>query len=108
MQKNPNIEKIIFKVVQMKFLAMHITNQKLCFYIFTVGNLQNIFMEHDLNILMIFGIKKNNNFDPYNVLLSIATNIPVLLVTAFVLQGHICKHTHISHQSVRGDDVRDL
>ncbi len=27
------------------------------------------------------------NFDPYNVLLSIATNIPVLLMTAFVLQG---------------------
>ncbi len=24
---------------------------------FTVGNLQNIFMEHDLYILMIFGIK---------------------------------------------------
>ncbi len=29
-QKNLNIEKIIFKVVQIKFLAMHITNQKLC------------------------------------------------------------------------------
>ncbi len=26
-QKNQNIEKIIFKVVQMKFLAMHITNK---------------------------------------------------------------------------------
>ncbi len=37
----------------MKFLAMHITNQKLSFDIFTVGNLLNIFMEHDLNILMI-------------------------------------------------------
>ncbi len=48
MQKNLNIEKIIFKVVQMKFLAMHITNQKLSFDIFTVGNLLNIFMEHDL------------------------------------------------------------
>ncbi len=57
MQKNLNIEKIIFKVVQMKFLAMHITNQKLCFDILMVGNLQNIFMEHDLNILLIFGIK---------------------------------------------------
>ncbi len=32
-----------------------------------------------------------DNFDPYNVLLSIATNIPVLLMTVFVLQGHICK-----------------
>ncbi len=29
------------------------------------------------------------NFDPYNVLLAIATNIAVLLMTAFVLQGHI-------------------
>ncbi len=74
----------------MKFLAMHITNQKLGFDIFMVGNLQNIFMEHDFNILMIFGIKGNiYNFDPYNVLLAIATNIPVLLMTAFVLQGQI-------------------
>ncbi len=47
-QKNLNIEKIALKVVQMKFLAMHITNQKLSFDIFTVGNLLNIFMEHDL------------------------------------------------------------
>ncbi len=47
----PNIEKIVFKVVQMKFLAMHITNQKLRFYIFTVGNLQNIFMEHNLYLM---------------------------------------------------------
>ncbi len=46
-QKNLNIEKITFKVVQMKFLAMHITNQKLSFDIFTVENVQNIFMEHD-------------------------------------------------------------
>ncbi len=51
--KKLNIEQIIFKVVQMKFLAMHITNKKLCFDIFTV---QNIVMEHDLNIIMIFGI----------------------------------------------------
>ncbi len=43
-------------------------------------------MEHDLNILMIVGIKKilsNNAF------LAIATNIPVLFKTGFVLQGHI-------------------
>ncbi len=50
-QKNLNIKKIIFKVVQMKFLAMHITNQKLSFDIFTVGHLQNIFMEHDLYLI---------------------------------------------------------
>ncbi len=48
MQKNLNIEKITFKIVQMKFLAMHINNQKLSFDTFTVENLQNIFMEHDL------------------------------------------------------------
>ncbi len=47
--KNLNIEKIAFKVIQMRFLAMHITNQKLSFKIFTVGNLQNIFMEHDIS-----------------------------------------------------------
>ncbi len=56
MQKNQNIEKISFKVVQMKFLAMHITNQKLSFDIFMVGNLLNIF--YILNILMIFGMKE--------------------------------------------------
>ncbi len=43
-QKNLNIEKITFKDVQMKFLAMHITNQKISFDIFMVGHL------HDLNI----------------------------------------------------------
>ncbi len=35
----------------MKFLAMHITNQKGTFDIFTVGNVQNIFMEHDLYLM---------------------------------------------------------
>ncbi len=48
---NQNIEKIAFKVVQMKCLAMRIANQKLRFDIFTVGNLQNIFMEHDLYLI---------------------------------------------------------
>ncbi len=50
-KKNWNIEKIAFKVVQMRFLAMHITNQKWSFDIFTVINLQNIFMEHDLYLI---------------------------------------------------------
>ncbi len=35
-QKNPNIVKTAFKVVQMKSLAMHITNQKRYFNLFTV------------------------------------------------------------------------
>ncbi len=30
-----------------------------------------------------------DNFDPYDVFLDIATNIPQRLKTAFVLQGHI-------------------
>ncbi len=33
---------------------------------------------------MIFGIKEK-----YNVFLAIATNMPVLLMTSFVVQGHI-------------------
>ncbi len=51
MQKNLNIEKITFKAVQTKYLATHIKEQKLSFDIFTVGNLQNIFMEHDLYLI---------------------------------------------------------
>ncbi len=50
-KKKWNIEKIAFKVVQIKFLAMHITNQKIVFDIFTVGHLQNIFMKHDLYLI---------------------------------------------------------
>ncbi len=47
--KNKNTEKIAFKVVQMKFLAMHITNQKLSFnYIYSRTFPWNTFMEHDL------------------------------------------------------------
>ncbi len=59
--KNFNIEKITFKVVQMKFLAMHITNQKLSFDIFTVENLLNIFMEHDLYLNDIWHKRKIDN-----------------------------------------------
>ncbi len=59
-QKNLYFAKIAFNAIYMKFLAMHITNQKLSFDTFTVGNLQNIFMEHDLYLtsIMIFGIKE--------------------------------------------------
>ncbi len=41
---------ITFKPVQMKLLAMHITNQKFSFDLFMV-NLQNISMEHDLYLI---------------------------------------------------------
>ncbi len=50
-QTNLNTEKIAFKIVPMKFLTMHITNQKLSVDTFMVGNLQNIFMEHDLYLI---------------------------------------------------------
>ncbi len=33
--------------------------------------------------------RKIYDFDPYDVLLAIATNIPVWLETGFVVQGHI-------------------
>ncbi len=48
----------------MKFLAMLTTNQKISFDIFTVENLQNIFMEHDL-VHPFFNNKKTKNWiDP--------------------------------------------
>ncbi len=40
---NCNIEKITFRFVQIKFLAMYITTNKLSFNIFMIGILQNIF-----------------------------------------------------------------
>ncbi len=48
MQNNLNID---FKVIQMKSLAMHITNKKLSFDIFTIGTSLDIFMKHDLYLL---------------------------------------------------------
>ncbi len=37
-KRDLNIEKIAFKTVQIKFLVMHITNQKLSLDIFMVAN----------------------------------------------------------------------
>ncbi len=45
------LRKSPFKVVQIKFLAMHKTYQKVSFDIFTVGNLLNVLMEHDLYLI---------------------------------------------------------
>ncbi len=87
MQKNQNPEKITFKVVQMKISTMHITDQKLSFKIFMGGNSLNIFMEHIIIYQTIIFVIKYN-FDPYNVFLAIATNIPQQLKTGFVVQGH--------------------
>ncbi len=55
---------------------MHVNNKKISFDIFIVRNLLNIFMEHDLNILMIFGFYFFfYNFDTHNVFLAVNTNI---------------------------------
>ncbi len=35
----------------LELLAIHITNQKLSFDIFTVGNLQNILIEHSFDLI---------------------------------------------------------
>ncbi len=62
MQKNLHIEKIIFKVVQIKFLAMHINNKNM----FMIGNVLNIFI---ILISNDFWHKiKMYNVEPYNVL----------------------------------------
>ncbi len=42
-----------------------------------------------------------DNFNPYNVLLAIDTNIPVLLMTGFVVQGHIYIHVIFIHEMCR-------
>ncbi len=63
--------------MQIKFLAMHITNQQLCFNIYTGGHLQNIFMEHG-----------KYDFNQYNLFLATATYMSVQLKTDFVVQGH--------------------
>ncbi len=75
----------------MKFLAMHITNQKLRFDIFINMNLSisRKFTKCNMIFTNNFGHKRKiYNFDSYNVFLAIAINIPQRLKTAFVLQGH--------------------
>ncbi len=41
-----------------------------------------------------------DHFDPYNVLLAIATNIPVLLMTAFVLQSHVYQQHYECYKTI--------
>ncbi len=65
-----------------------------------VGNLQNIFMEHDLYLISYK--RKIDHFDPYNVFLAIATNEPVRLKTGFVVQG-----SHIRMISEGSCDTED-
>ncbi len=60
---------------------MHITNKKICFDIFTVEKLLNIFMEHPNDFCHKI---KMYNFEPYSVLLAIATNIAVQTLANFL------------------------
>ncbi len=45
-----------------------------------------------------------DHFDPYNVFLTIATNIPVQLMTFFVVQGHI--YTSKTYLGVHSGSLR--
>ncbi len=76
-KKNLNIEKNIFKGVQMKSLAMHITNLKLKF-LYIYGRKFTKYLHGTwslLNILMIFGIKEK------------------LIILTHTIVGYCYKHT---------------
>ncbi len=79
-KKNQNTEKITFKVVQMKFLAMHITNQKLIWYIYSRKFTKYLHGTRSLlYILMIFGIKEKLIILPHTMFCWVL--LPVLLMT---------------------------
>ncbi len=63
--------------------------RKSAFDMFTVGNLLNICMEHDLYLIYFWHKWKIINFDLYNAFLAFATNIPQWLKNGFVVHGHI-------------------
>ncbi len=76
---------------------MHITNQKLRFYIVMVGNLQNILIDHNLYLIFYNDVRHKRKI---SIILTrtiyckeSATNIPVQLKkTVFLVRGHICNY----------------
>ncbi len=56
---------------------------------------------------LIWHERKINNFDPYSVLLAIATNIPQRLKTGFVVQSHIYK-LQMSFQDAMDNACQDI
>ncbi len=61
-----------------------------------VRNVLNIFMEHNRYLTSDFWHKRKiYNFDQYNVILGIATNIPQRFKTGFVVQGHTYIYIYI-------------
>ncbi len=83
-----------FKVVQIK------SKSKMKFWYIYARNLKNIFKEHDLYLIDFWHKIKIYNFDPYNALLAIATNIAMLFMTGFVLQGHMNIYNHFPNNAV--------
>ncbi len=77
--------------LQCILLIIHLVFIYLQLEIYKISSWNMIFT---LYLKVFWHKRKVNNFDPNNIFLGIATNIPVWLKTAFVLQGHIC-HTHL-------------
>ncbi len=80
-KKNLNIKKIIFKVVKMKFLAMHITNQKLSSDILKVGNLLNIFMVVMITYNIYIVIRETGQFSSKGIINDFIGNLNRLTVS---------------------------
>ncbi len=87
--------KIGFEVFQMKFLVLHITHQKLSFDIFTVGNVQNIFMDHAGADLVIWGPKQisgtgpqHNNYMLFYALILLVSTLSLIIAITIIYYNY--------------------